>query len=162
MRFYALDPGNDRTALTILDENFKVIDHWHSSNQEIFDILFENENAEDHLAIEWLQSYGQAVGQSVFMTCRWVGRFEIAWGDQENTYLYARPSILSHITGGVRGKKKSAIRQSLILRFGGSKKGEPLHGLNEHERDAMAVGVYHLDGIKQGADLTVDWARVAG
>ena len=163
MLIYALDPGDKVTALTILDEDFKVVDYYYLPNQEIYDILLANEDEDDHLAIEWLQSYGQAVGQSVFITCRWVGRFEVAWGDQENTFLYARPSIISHLTGGVRGKGKSQINQSLILRFGGhsrAKKGDPLYGLNEHGRDAMAVGVYHLDGIKQGADLTVDWARM--
>ena len=162
MLTYALDPGNKVTALVVLDENFKVAEHYYLPNEEIYEILQGHSNPSDHLAIEWLQSYGQAVGQSVFMTCRWVGRFEIAWNYQNHIYMYARPSILAHITGGVRGKKKSAIRQSLILRFGGSKKGEPLHGLNEHERDAMAVGVYHMDGVKQGADLTVEWARVDG
>tara|TARA_Y100000034_G_scaffold10147_2_gene10737 strand:+ start:323 stop:625 length:303 start_codon:yes stop_codon:yes gene_type:complete len=98
-----------------------------------------------------------AVGQTTFLTCRAVGRFEKAWGRDDNIALYTRPTILSHITGGVRGKGKSQIINSLKLRFGESKKGYPLEGIKTHLWDALAVAVYHLDGAKLGA---VDWAKI--
>lgn len=127
-------------------------------------LLEKIRNPDDILAIEWLQSYGMAVGQDVFLTCRCVGRFEKSWGYQENIYLYARPSILSHITGGVRGKgsSDSRIRQSLILRFGGTKKGEPLHGIHNHKWAALAVATYFLDKYKINSSNLVDleWTRL--
>ena len=64
---------------------------------------------------------------------------------------------MSHITGGVRGKKKTQIIQALKLRFGESRKGEPLEGISSHKWDALAVAVYHLDGAKLGA---ADWANI--
>jgi len=98
-----------------------------------------------------------AVGQSTFMTIRYIGRFEKSWGRDSSIFLYTRPSILSHITGGVRGKKKGDVIKALKLRFGESKKGYPLEGIKKHLWDALAVAVYHLDGAKLGG---VDWANI--
>lgn len=98
-----------------------------------------------------------AVGQTTFLTVRAVGRFEKAFNNDTNIYLYTRPTVLTHITGGVRGKKKTQIIQSLKLRFGEAKKGEPLEGISNHLWDALAVAVYHLDGAKLGQ---VDWAAI--
>jgi len=86
-----------------------------------------------------------------------VGRFERCWGYFNNVYLYARPTIISHITGGVVGRKRGVIRRALMLRLGGTHKGEPLHGISKHKWDALAAGIYHSDGAKLGG---VDWARI--
>ncbi len=154
---YGIDPGTHRSAIVGITKDFAVVSHEYLDNRELEDLLLELSNPDDELAIEWLQSYGMAVGQDVFLTCRWVGRFERCWGHFDNVYLYARPTIRSHILGGIVGKKKGAIRQALMLRFGGTKKREPLHGISKHKWDALAVSVYHLDGAKLGE---VDWARI--
>jgi len=139
-----------------IDEDYKVVYIKYDDNLEIEKAL-ESLNPKDTLAIEFVQSYGMAVGQTTFLTVRAVGRFEKSFGDDANIYLYTRPTILSHITGGVRGKKKTQVIQSLKLRFGEAKKGQPLAGISNHLWDALAVAVYHHDGKPLGH---VDWAAI--
>jgi len=159
MVIYGIDPGTYQSALVGIDEDFKIIYKLYADNKEIEIALtqLKKEGGNNTLCIEFVQSYGMAVGQSTFLTCRAVGRLEKAWGDDDSINLYARPSILSHITGGVRGKKRTQVRDALRLRFGESKKGHPLEGIKTHLWDALAVAVYHLDGHKLGA---VDWAKM--
>ncbi len=153
---YGIDPGTTQSALVGIDEDYKVVYIKYAGNLEIEQAL-ESFNLKDTLSIEFVQSYGMAVGQTTFLTVRAVGRFEKAFGDDANIYLYTRPTILSHITGGIRGKKKTQVIQSLKLRFGESKKGQPLEGISNHLWDALAVAVYHQDGKPLGH---VDWAAI--
>ena len=156
MKVYGIDPGTDKSALVGIDEDYKVIFKQYADNLEIEKTL-ESIGKKHQLCIEFVQSYGMAVGQTTFLTVRAIGRFEKAFGNDANIYLYTRPTILTHITGGVRGKKKTQVIQSLKLRFGESKKGEPLEGISNHLWDALAVAVYHQDGAKLGH---VDWAAI--
>lgn len=159
---YGLDPGTKESAIVGIDESYNIKYHKYLKNSNMEEELENLSNSFDTLAIEWLQSYGFAVGQDVFLTCRAIGRFEKCWEFQENIYFYARPTILSHITGGVRGKKKAQVRQACLIRFGGSKKGEPLHGITKHKWDAFAVCIVHVDGIKNGStkDLECSWVKI--
>ena len=157
MIIYGIDPGTYDSALVGIDENFSVVEKLYGKNSDIEKALAPLYSPENFLAIEFVQAYGMAVGQTTFLTCRAVGRFEKAWGSDDNIALYTRPTILSHITGGVRGKGKSQIINSLKLRFGEAKKGHPLEGITKHKWDALAVAVYHADGAQLGA---VDWAKI--
>ena len=141
-----------------IDEDYKVKYILYDKNAAVEKVLDQLDLKDfGQLAIEFVQSYGMAVGQTTFMTVRAIGRFEKSWGSDSSIFLYARPAILSHITGGVRGKKKGDIINALKLRFGEAKKGHPLEGIKKHLWDALAVAVYHLDGAKLGA---VDWANL--
>jgi len=154
---YGIDPGTYDSAIVGIDEQFKVVEKLYDKNLIIESFLEKADPTNNVLTIEFVQAYGMAVGQTTFLTCRAVGRFEKAWGQDDNIYLYTRPTIISHITGGVRGKGKTQILNSLKLRFGEAKKGHPLEGIKTHLWDALAVAVYHLDGAKLGA---VDWAKI--
>ena len=157
MTIYGIDPGTEKSALVGINTDYKVVYKEYASNADIEETLEKSDPNNHQLCIEFVQSYGMAVGQTTFLTVRAVGRFEKAFGNDANIYLYTRPTILSHITGGVRGKKKTQIIQSLKLRFGEAKKGEPLEGISNHLWDALAVAVYHQDGAKLGH---VDWAAI--
>ena len=154
---YGIDPGTEKSALVGIDEDYKVQFIQYDTNLEIEKTLETFNPDQDSLAIEFVQSYGMAVGQTTFLTVRAIGRFEKAFGNDANIYLYTRPTILTHITGGVRGKKKTQVIQSLKLRSGESRKGHPLEGISNHLWDALAVAVYHHDGAKLGH---VDWAAI--
>ena len=159
-----IDPGPTNSAYVVIDDSYnintqglKVIAKGWVPNAELEKLLEKESNPKHSLAIEFIQSYGASVGQSVFLTCYWVGVFSKAFNVKKNTRLYARPSILSHITGGIRSKGKKQVRQSMMVRFGGTKKGEPLHGITNHIWDAVAVVVYHIDGALLGA---VEWGEM--
>jgi hypothetical protein len=100
-----------------------------------------------HVALESIQSYGMAVGRSVFDTCFTIGRILQVCDDHKiPCTLYPRPEYTRRICG-VGKVNDSILRQSLLLRFGGDKKGEPLHALKgcSDKRSAFAVAVYHID-----------------
>ena len=81
MVIYGIDPGTYKSALVGIDEDFKITEIQYDDNLVIEDLLSNYISPQtDALAIEFVQSYGMAVGQTTFLTCRAVGRFEKAWG----------------------------------------------------------------------------------
>ena len=162
MIIYGIDPGTYESALVGIEEDFKVVEKLYDKNLEIERFLSFNSSPDNPLVIEFIQSYGMAVGQTTFLTCRAIGRFEKSWGYDKNTFLYTRPTIVSHITGGVRGKGKTQIISALKLRFGEARKGHPLEGIKKHLWDALAAAVMHKDlmEIDQVRKFTPDWVSV--
>lgn len=82
----------------------------------------------DLLVIEMIASYGMAVGQTVFETCVWIGRFvEIAsFNNIKIEYIYRKDEKMN-LCHSMKAKD-SNIRQALIDRFGivGTKKNPRL------------------------------------
>ncbi len=71
-----------------------------------------------------IASYGMAVGQTVFETCKWIGRFEeLAFSKQIITKFIYRKDEKVNLCHSMKAKD-SNIRQALIDRFGevGTKK----------------------------------------
>ena len=82
----------------------------------------------DLLVIEMIASYGMAVGQTVFETCVWIGRFvEIAsFNNIKFEYIYRKDEKMN-LCYSMKAKDRN-IRQALIDRFGpvGKKKNPRL------------------------------------
>jgi hypothetical protein len=97
--------------------------------------------------IEKVASYGMAVGESVFETVFWSGRFAQAWGSKGFFDRITRKDVKMHLCGSMRAKD-SNIRAALIDRFGEpGKKAKPgiTHGLSKDTWSAFAVCVVWLD-----------------
>ena len=101
------------------------------------------------LAIEWVESFGMAVGREVFETTYWIGRFLEAWLNQGGAAVrIGRRDIKLHLCGQVRANDAN-IRAALIDRYGASRseaiglKGDqgPLYGVKAHIWSALAVAV---------------------
>lgn len=139
-----IDPGPTESAYCQTG-GYEIIASDKLANDVLLDTI-EWHNV-SHVAIESIQSYGMAVGRSVFETCYMVGRIIQKCIDQEIPYsLYPRQEYAKSICG--TSKISDAIlRQALLLRFGGDKKGEPLYLLKgaSDKRSAYAVAVYHMD-----------------
>lgn len=96
------------------------------------------------VACEWIESYGMAVGASVFRTVHAIGWLN---AKAPAMRLIPRRDIKLHLCGSMRAKDAN-IRQALIDRFGhpGTKKKPGLiYGIKSHYWAALAVAVTAMD-----------------
>jgi Holliday junction resolvasome RuvABC endonuclease subunit len=148
--YLGIDPGSEQTAYAYINDDYEVIEADKLDNNKFFDYLrnFPWENPE--IAVESIQSYGMAVGKTIFETCYVIGRI-IEICEQKNYIyrLYPRPEYARAVCGTMKAND-TVVRRAIINRFGGDRKGEPLHLLkgNSDKRSAFAVAVYHLDKMK--------------
>ena len=145
-----IDPGPELSAYAMVELDYFL----HGSDKINTKLLISliNTHTPQHIVIESIQSYGMMVGRSTFDTCYSIGRI-LQVCDQLSipVSLYPRPEYARRICG-VGKVNDSVLRQALLLRFGGDKKGEPLHELkgSSDKRSAYAVAVYHLDLLHNG------------
>ena len=100
-------------------------------------------------------SYGMAVGQTVFDTCVWIGRFYELWSQWCDVHKMFRKEIKMNLCGQTRAKD-SNIRQALVDRFsyerhaakgGKGTKADPgwFYGFKSDVWQAYALGVTWID-----------------
>jgi Holliday junction resolvasome RuvABC endonuclease subunit len=146
MMYLGIDPGSSQTAYALVDSDYQVIDADKVDNRNMREFL-RNVPVDTEVVIEGIQAYGMAVGRSVFDTCYEIGRLMEICELRSIVYrIYNRPEYAKAICG-VMKVNDSILRQALILRFGGDKKGEPLYKLkgNSDKRSAFAIACYHMD-----------------
>ena len=106
----AIDPGTDRSGWVVFDPaTQRVIEHGICSNEELVARLETGQFDAMHLVIEKIASYGMPVGEEVFETCRWSGKFEQAFGG--TCALVPRRSVKLFLCGNTRAKD-SNVRQA--------------------------------------------------
>lgn len=145
-----IDPGSEETAYALINDFADVLKANKVPNKD-FRAMLRLMPYKVHVVIESIQSYGMTVGKEVFQTCYEIGRIlEICERNHLPVSLYPRPEYAKAICG-VQKVNDAVLRQSLLLRFGGDRKGEPLHLLkgNSDKRSAFAVAAYHLDKMRQ-------------
>lgn len=158
----AIDPGNIESAYVIVENDLsKVIEKGKVDNYKLLDLLRYWQDKYDwmieYFAIEGIQSYGMAVGKSVFETCYFIGRLiEAGKRDLELKYtmIYRMEEkmCLCHSTKA----KDSNIRQALIDRFGevGTKKNPGyFYGFKKDIWQAFSVCVTFHDKYLKGEDI---------
>lgn len=150
MRLLAIDPGPTKSAWIEFDDGHPAA--WRKEENEAL-LSYVHFHSAHALAIEMVQSFGMAVGEEVFETVLWTGRFVQAWtenGNPEATRVY-RKDVKLHLCGSTRAKDAN-IRQALIDRYGGKDaaignkaKPGPLYGIKADLWSALAIGVTWLD-----------------
>lgn len=162
----AIDPGNTQSGYVVVEhdgeEIRRVLEAGKIENPAVTDMLDRKlyANCID-VAIEMIAGMGMTVGQEVFDTCVWVGRFwEIALrsGGYEPKRIYRREEKL-YLCGRLSAKDKN-IRQALIDRYGvvGTKANPGFFYVNgvKFAKDmwaAMAVAVTYFDKYIKGVKL---------
>lgn len=149
----AIDPGNIESAYCIIQrKTYKPLEFGKIENNDLLRRISIFENIEC-IVVEKVASYGMAVGQTVFDTCEWYGRFIQKYCDTHEdfkiNYIY-RKTVKTNLCNSVRAKD-SNIRQALIDRFGqvGTKKNQGwFYGFKKDIWSAYAVGVTYLDMVK--------------
>jgi hypothetical protein len=151
-RITALDPGTTHTGMVVLSSAGDVVGSDVLKNEALVHWLADARPDPDMLlAIEWVSSYGMAVGREVFETCRWVGRFQQAWHFPEAVVLITRAEVKLALCRTTRAKDPN-IRQALIdlyqptgggacPQIGTKSKRGPLYGVRTHAWSALAVAV---------------------
>ena len=146
VRILAIDPGPARSAWLLLEggkpRGFDI-----SENRELLRLLRRDaqEVSADVVVIEWIESYGMAVGREVFETVHWSGRFTEAAGLRPVVQL-PRRSVKLELCGSSKAKDAN-VRAALIDRFGGStavgRKATPgpLYGIANDVWSALAIAV---------------------
>lgn len=152
----AIDPGTSESAYCYVDEEtYKPIQFGKIPNENLLEMMLQfYPVCPDDLAIEMMESYGMKVGQSVFETCVWIGRFiqalDQAPTNIEYIYRHEERMALCHVNSA----GDADVRHALIHRFaehdkerGKGTKKEPdwFFGFKADVWMAYAVGVTYLD-----------------
>lgn len=123
MKVYAIDPGNTRSALCVIDaDTLRPLDAVILENELLMQRIGETKlREEDRVAIEMLQSYGNLIGRDVLETAVWIGRFYEAFRRKmpvtgEHPALVFRIEEKIHICGDPKAGDAN-IRRALIDRF---------------------------------------------
>lgn len=161
----AIDPGTEQSAFVLLNTTpLRIVSAQIVPNDQMLRILKDPIGqcgadfapCIEHLAIEMVASFGMAVGQEVFETVWWIGRFCEAW---KNRWAHAgftrikRIEVKMHLCHTSRAKDAN-IRQALIDKLGvaGTKKNPgTTYGISKDLWSALAVGVTYLE-TKHGKD----------
>lgn len=141
----AIDPGTTHSAICFYSPDSKCIDARIGLNKEILNTLKELPKTTT-LYVEMIASYGMPVGEEVFRTCVWIGRFIEAWGGNRSSPIY-RKDVKMHLCHSMKAND-STIRQAIIDRYGGKEKAigkkktpGPLYGLSGDMWSALAVAI---------------------
>ena len=152
----AIDPGPDESAYCYVADS-KPLEFAKVQNLELRHLLSGEQYSSKYpttvLIIEKVESFGMPVGESVFETVFWSGRFAEAWGGE--VHRVGRKDVKLHLCGNVRAKD-SNIRQALLDRYprtGGGKTPQigtksqpgPLYGMAGDCWSALAVGLTYLE-----------------
>ena len=169
----AIDPGNEQSGVVLIRErDLKPIVAEKITNEELLDNLLmdryerlEESECINHVAIEMIASYGMAVGQSVFETCVWIGRFIQALEDNyynDSLKFIYRKDEKMNLCGSMKAKDSNIV-QALIDRFapntpnkGKGTKKEPgwFYGFKKDIWQAYAVAVTYYDRYLIGGNIS--------
>lgn len=117
----SIDPGSKESAWLMYYCGGSPVQWGKEPNEKVLERVRGWPDANpQHLVIESMVSYGQVVGEEVFSTCVWIGRFIEAWGETPYSLL-RRADIKRHICGTDKARD-SGVREALITRWGGEEK----------------------------------------
>jgi hypothetical protein len=113
---FTIDPGTTESAYVIMDDNYKPIQFEKIENNQLLDIVKKYRfMTDDYFVIEMVANYGMRVGDTVFETVFWIGRFWEACS-ASNKFKIKRKDVKMNLCNMTK-VKDSHIRQSLIQRF---------------------------------------------
>jgi hypothetical protein len=135
----------------------RIDDHGINDNERVIAVIRDHEDFASRVqlvAIEWIQSYGMAVGQTVFNTCLWCGRFQqVAIDGGFPVELIPRKEVKLHLCNSLRAKDAN-VRQALIDKVGPQGKKAcpgPTYGIKADEWAALGLAVTALHQELAGA-----------
>jgi hypothetical protein len=162
-RILAVDPGPEESALVVYEVDddgvmhvkHTILDHVIEPNRDLLSRL-RSTSLPGILVIEKIESYGMAVGATVFETVFWSGRFAEAFPYRFDRI--GRGEIKLRLCGSKRATDQN-VRQALIDKYGPGKERAigtkdapgPLYKIVKHKWSALAVAVAYADRLSEGA-----------
>ena len=147
MQILAIDPGPTESAYVLWDGE-RILRHDKTMNALLCDAITTKLLTPDHLVVEKIASYGMPVGEEVFETVWWSGRFcQAFYAHLMPAWRITRGEIKLHLCNTKRAKDAN-VRQALIDRLGppGTKKAPgATYGIHADEWAALAVAVTWWD-----------------
>jgi hypothetical protein len=152
----AIDPGTDESAWVLYDAAKRaVLNHGKHDNFEVLNDLATCSNWYGRLVIEMVASYGRPVGEEVFETCVWIGRFIEAVSNPDDVVRIKRADVKMHLCHATAKVNDAVIRQRLIDLFGPGKDKAigkkacpgPLYGIKADCWQALALAVTYADQL---------------
>ena len=154
----AIDPGNVESAYVLMGENLKPVEFGKIPNEEMLSTVntYNVLQTVDDFAIEMVASYGMPVGESIFETVFWIGRFWEETGNITRKARIYRKDVKMNLCGSMKAKDSNII-QALVDRFAygqpnygkGTKKNPGwFYGFAADIWQAYAVGVTYYDTQK--------------
>lgn len=153
--FIAIDPGCTESAFVVFEDG-RLEDFGKLPNQAMRTKIEFLEGNIKSFVIEMVASYGMPVGESVFETVFWIGRFwEIALLSKMGTLKIYRKEVKMHLCNSMRAKD-SNIRQALIDKYPASGGGKlpqvgtkkdpgPLYGVSKDVWAALGVAHTYME-----------------
>lgn len=141
----AIDPGPSESAYVAWGMDGNIASHDKVENTTMLEIC---RACESPAVLEMIASYGKPVGQEIFETCVWIGRFieSLKWPSRR-----FRKNVTNHLCGNSHSVKDGVIRQRMIdlysngkgksIAIGLKKTPGPLYGFREDEWQALALGI---------------------
>lgn len=152
-KIMAIDPGSTESAYVIWDgktihEKAKI------DNHDLLKMITECDGIPPCIVIEQIKGYNMSVGDTVFETCVWSGRFwQEALGHCLQVERVPRKEIVAHLCGSAKGGDSHVIH-ALAERFapdqpnkGKGTKKDPgfFFGFSKDIWQAFAVAVTYYD-----------------
>ena len=158
MLLFAIDPGNEYSAYCIMDDEYKLYEFAKLPNKELMNILVSKLDEISLVVIERMMNYSNNVGQSVFITCEWIGRFSQEAEKKVFVEYIFRKDEKMYLCQTMKAND-SAVRHALIDRFarfdfvngrGTKKNPDVFYGVSKDVWSAIAIAVTMLDMLKEG------------
>lgn len=134
----AVDPGTHESGFCLY-EGGRVLSSGVMDNHDLLRVIADDRS--DVLAIEKVVSYGRAVGQEVFDTCEWAGRFRQVWGCPDETRSVTRLQVKKALglPGSADDAKVNARLREVLGDKGTKAAPGPLFGVVSHAWAALGV-----------------------
>jgi hypothetical protein len=161
MRLLAIDPGTEMSAWVLYDTDTRIpLEFGKAHNHTVRDSLAHPIVEFDAVVIEMVASYGKPVGQEVFETCVWIGRFLEASPRLARRIM--RKDVKMHLCGSVSKVTDAVIRQRIIDLYGGNaaaigRKASPgtLYGIAADVWQALALAITFAERETSGHKVEV-------
>jgi hypothetical protein len=140
----AIDPGSVRSSYCLYSLKEKIPRVYATVNNECLLSLTKQNTTARCIVIEKIASYGMPVGETIFDTVVWTGRF-FQWFYQQGfiTKFMRRAEVKMHLCNSMKARDSNVI-QVLKDRYGNKgTKNNPgiLYGIKKDEWQALALAV---------------------